>query len=170
MLVLLDIIEAVEADGIRKVVLLDGHGGNTDAMNATLREHFGRTPADRRAFVCMTTSLPSKEAMAVVEHPSMHGGESETSRQMYIRPEGVDASKLADFPVGVPTLRSLANPGIHWVRPWHLHYPVSAGGDARKSSREKGRTLVESGIEGLVSFLVELSQTPWHPDFPYPAR
>ena len=168
MLTLLDIIEAVEQDGIRKVVLLNGHGGNTDAMNAVLREHYGRTPSDRRAFVCVTTSLPSKEATAMVEHPSNHGGESETSRQMYIRGEGVDASKLDNFPRGVPTIDLLEDPRIRWVRPWHLHYPVSAGGDARKSSVEKGKALVESGIDGLAKFLVELSDAPWHPDFPYP--
>ncbi|GAF89288.1 unnamed protein product [marine sediment metagenome] len=159
----------MEEDGIRKVVLLNGHGGNTDAMNAVLREHYGRTPADRRAFVCVTTSLPSPKAMARVENPSMHGGESETSRQMYVRPEGVDTSKLADFGRGTPTIDLLEDPRIRWVRPWHLHYPVSAGGDARKSTVEKGKALVESGLDGLAKFLVELSATPWHPDFPYPA-
>ena len=168
MLTLLDIIEALEADGVRKIVLLNGHGGNTDAMSAVLREHYGKTPADRRAFVCLTGSMPSAEALAMIEHPSDHGGEDETSRNMYARPETVDTAKLADFGRGTPVIDQLESPSIRWVRPWHLHYPVSAGGDARKSSAEKGKALVESSIKELVKFLVELSNTPWHSDFPYP--
>ena len=63
MLTLLDIIQALEEDSIRKVVLVCGHGGNSDAMNAVLREHFGQTPPGQRAFVCMTTGmLPARSA------------------------------------------------------------------------------------------------------------
>jgi creatinine amidohydrolase len=170
MLTLEDIIEALEEDGIRKIVLLNGHGGNTAAMHAVCREHFDRTPADRRAFVCVTSSMPDREALAAITHPSDHGGEGETSRQMYVRPEAVRAEKLDNFPRGVPTIKMLDGPRVHWVRPWHLHYPVSAGGDARASSPEKGKPIIESGIENLAKFLAELSQAPWHPDFPYPPR
>ena len=42
----MDIIAALEADGVRKIVLLNGHGGNTDAMHAVLREHMDTTPPE----------------------------------------------------------------------------------------------------------------------------
>lgn len=80
MLVVLDIIKALEEDGIRKIVLVNGHGGNTDTLRAALREHFDRTKAEERAFVCMAGAMPSREALTAMEHPNEHGGEGETSR------------------------------------------------------------------------------------------
>ena len=168
MLTLLDIIQALEEDGIRKIVLINGHGGNTDAMRAVLREHFDRTPDERRAFVCIAGGMPSKEAVEAIEHPSNHGGESETSRNLYLHPEFVRTDKLQKLPLGKPFVRSLAENKVHWVRPWYLHVPMGGGGETRTASAEKGRDLIESGAEGLAEFLVELSEAPWNPNFPYP--
>jgi creatinine amidohydrolase len=166
--VLLDVIRALEEEGIRKIVLVDGHGGNTDAMRAALREHVDLTPADRRAFVCITRGFPSKEALDAVEHPSIHGGESEVSRQLYVRPELVRTDRLQDQPFGVPMIEALKGEGVYWVRPWHLHVPMAGGGDTRKASAEKGKALIESTAESLADFLVELSKMKWHAKFPYP--
>jgi len=168
MRVLLDIIQALEEDGIRKIVLVDGHGGNTDTMQATLREHFGRTPPDRRAFVCMTRAQASSEALAMIDDASEHGGESETSRVMYLRPELVRTEKLQDLPVGRPFVKSLAEDKVFYVRPWHLHVPAGGGGETRRSSATKGEALIESSADNLADLLVELTDAPWNANFPYP--
>ena len=169
MLVLLDIIQALEEDGIRKIVLVNAHGGNTEAIRAVLREHFDRTPPERRAFVCMAGGMPSREAMEAVEYPSDHGGEAETSCMMYLRSDLVRTDKLQELPVGTPFVESIAQGKVCYVPPWHLHFPMGGGGETRKSSGQKGKDLVETGAEGLGEFLVELSSAPWNPNFPYPA-
>ena len=168
MLVLLDIIQALEEDGIRKVVLVNGHGGNTSTIDAALREHFDRTRPEDRAFVCVTAGMPSREAVEAIEHPSDHGGESETSRMMHLRPELVRTGELQDLPFGEPLLTSLPDARIRYVRPWHLHVPMGGGGETRTSSAEKGERLAESSAEAVAEFLAELSSTPWSPNFPYP--
>jgi creatinine amidohydrolase len=167
MRILLDVIQAVEEDGIRKVVLVDGHGGNTDAMHAALREHFDRTPPERRAFVCATRARPGDEALALIECPSNHGGESETSRIMFLRPELVHADQLQKLPIGKPTVPALERSEVMFVRPWHRHVPMGGGGDTRKASPEKGKAVIESAADRLAEFLVELAAAPWSPDFPY---
>ena len=166
--VVLDIIEALEEDGIRKVVLVNAHGGNTDTLRATMREHFGRTPPERRAFVCLTEGMPSPQAVAAIEHPSDHGGQSETSEIMYLQPDLVRTQKLQDLPFGKPVVKSIADGKVYYVRPWHLHVPKGGGGETRESSAEKGRDLIESSAETLANFLVELNEAPWSPNFPYP--
>ena len=168
MCALLDIIAALEEDGIRKVVLISGHGGNPDTMRAVLREHFDTTDPARRAFVCLSEGLSSPEAIAAIEHPSDHGGESETSRMLYLRPDLVHAEAFQEQPFGQPIIESAARGRIYYVRPWHKHVPLSAGGGQRKSTPEKGRNLIESAAETLANLLVELTQAPWNPDFPYP--
>ena len=168
MRMLLDIIGALQEDGIRKIVLVNGHGGNTDTIQAVLREHFDRTPRGERAFVCTTWGPPSAAVAAMIQHPSDHGGEDETSRIMYVRPDLVRTDKLQAMPVGRPTLRAAAEGKVHFVRPWHAYVPMGGGGETRKASAEKGKAIIESGAEGLASVLVELSEAKWHADFPYP--
>jgi creatinine amidohydrolase len=167
MLVLLDIIQAIEEDGIRKIVIMDGHGGNTDAIHAALREHFDRTPRDSRAFVCMTHGMPSKEAVAAISPGSPHGGDSETSRMMYLRPDLVRTDKLQDLPLGKTLIEMPPLDQLYFVRPWHKVVPMGGGGDSRESSVDKGRALIESSADGLAAFLLLLSSAPWNPDFPY---
>ena len=168
---LLDIIEAREEDGIRKIVLVDGHGGNTDTIRAVLREHMDRRrpgTEDAGAFVCMAGAGLAKDADAVIGHASPHGGEDEASRMMHLKPELVRTEKLSDQPIGRPILNSLAENRVAYVKPWHLYVPLSGGGDARAASADKGKHVFESYVRGLADFLVELSQAPWSPNFPFP--
>ena len=171
MLLVLDVLEALEEDGVRKIVLVDGHGGNSDALKAALREHFDRTDPKRRAFVCIAghAGMAGKDALAAIEYPSDHGGESETSRNLYLRPELVKKDMLQKLPFGKPFVKSIAEGQVYFVRPWHLYVPKGGGGETRTASAEKGKALIESGAQGLAKFLVELSRAPWNPNFPYPA-
>lgn len=169
MQVVLDIVTALEEDGIRKLVLVNGHGGNTDTLQATLRAQVERHRPQSGAFVCMVGcgGLGSRDVSALIEHPSDHAGEAETSNIMHIRPDLVRAEAFADNPRNKPTSPHLRDGRVQFVRPWHLYIPASAGGDTRASSADKGRALAESGAAGLARFLVELSNTPWHSMFPY---
>lgn len=169
--VVLDIVQALEEDGIRKIVLVNGHGGNHDTLTATLREHAGRHRPGEGAFLCMTDNgrVVPQEVQALIEHPSDHAGESETSRMMYLRPDLVRPERFDNFPRRQPTLESLRSNKVFFVRPWHLYLPTSAGGETRQSSAEKGRLFIEEGARKLAEFLVELSAAPMHKAFPYAA-
>lgn len=164
MRMLLDIFAALEEDGIRKIVLVNGHGGNTDALRAVMRAHVDATPAQRRAFVCLpNTPLPP----GVIKHPSDHGGEAETSRVMHVRGDLVREDKICNAPFGELEIEELKEPGMIFVRPWHAYVPLSAGGDARESSAEKGRQLVEARCDRIAALLIALGQAEWHENFPY---
>ncbi len=167
MQMLLDVIEALEADGVRKVVLHNGHGGNTDAIRAALRAHVGARAPDEGAFVCMTSGPPGLHRPPLVEHASDHGGESETSRMLHLREDLVHQGEMGVFPFGTLAVEALAGAGVHFVRPWHRYVPASAGGDVRQASAEKGRTLIDAEAEHLAELLVQLSQAEWTDAFPY---
>jgi len=165
MAMLIDIISQAAADGIRSVVLANGHGGNTDAVRAALRELAGR---DRAPFACMVQGMADKDVIAAnVEHPSDHAGESEASIQMHVRPELVRQELLADNPRHQPALPALKNEKVFFVRPWHLYVPESAGGDQRQASARKGRALVESSASNIAQLMLELSLAPDSAVFPY---
>ena len=162
MSVLLDIVAQCREDGIRKVVIVNGHGGNPAAVEAAMREIAGM---EGMPFVCWTGGIAPDGFEDPIEHPSDHGGESETSRMMWIRPDLVRRGELADNPFGRLRVPALAK--AHFVRPWHLYVPAGAGGETRTSSPEKGRKLVEAFAGGLADLLVELSRAPYDERFPY---
>ncbi len=165
MSVLADISKQCWEDGIRKVVIFNGHGGNSSVIEAALREI---SAMDDMPFVCTTGGKPPDGFVNPIQHPSDHAGESETSRMMYCRPDLVKKEKFAKYPFG--ELCSPALKGIHFVRPWHLYLPETAGGETRESTEEKGRILTEGNAEGLANLLVELTRIPWSKNFPYLSR
>lgn len=175
MQMLLDIFSALEADGIRKIVVYCGHGGNTDAIRAALRAHVDARlqaggqarPPGQGAFVCMASCPPELSRPPLVEHPSDHGGESEVSRMLHLREDLVRKDRFGVFPFGKLSVEALSAGGVYFVRPWDRHVPASAGGDVRKATPEKGRKLIEGAAERLAELLVQLSQAEWTDAFPY---
>jgi creatinine amidohydrolase len=166
--VVLDVIEALEEDGIRKIVLVDGHGGNTEMMRAALRAHAHRhRPGDGSAFVCITRGSAPQ---GLIAHPSDHGGESEVSRMLHVRPDLVHKEKFGVFPWGELAVEALKDPHVIFVRPWHLYVPAAAGGDVREATEEKGRKLIEHSAEYLANLLVELTKAKFTDTFPYKPR
>ena len=120
---------------------------------------------DDMPFVCLTSGIAPEGFVSPIEHPSDHGGESETSRMMWIRPDLVRKDKLANNPVGRLRVEALAN--AYFVRPWHRYVPVSAGGETRASSAEKGKAIVQAHADGLANLLLDMSQAPYDENFPY---
>ncbi len=162
MSMLIDIVCQCRDDGVRKVVLLNGHGGNPGTIAATLREIAGM---DDMPFVCSTGGIVHENWQNPIEHASDHGGEDETSRMLWIRPDLVRSDRFADNPFGQLAVPMLAK--SQFVRPWHAYVPVSAGGETRASSADKGKAVIEARAAGLSDLLVELSAAPWTEQFPY---
>jgi creatinine amidohydrolase len=169
--VVLDVIEAIEAEGVRKVVIVNGHGGNTDTLRATLREHAGRHGPGEGAFVCLTktTDAIPDETADRIEHHSEHAGESETSRMLFLRPDLVREDEFAEFEIRDPVIDELATDDVSFVPPWHAYMPESAGGETRASSAEKGEAFVEDAADFVADLLVALDEAETDELFPYAA-
>lgn len=166
-----DICEQIEREGVRKVVIVNGHGGNTDAVGAFLRDWAhrgvaGTSGAEGRAFVC-AANWPFPKASEIIEYPSDHAGENEVLEIMADRPELVREDKLAEFKPQHHVVKSLDNPNVMWVKPWHLYMPQAACGETRKVTPQKARRFAELNAEELAELLLELAQTPWSDMFPY---
>lgn len=162
MSVLTDIAAQCWEDGVRKVVFVNGHGGNPAALDATLREMAGM---ERMPFACWTWGIPPEDYTDPFEYSSDHAGEKETSQMLWIRPELVRTDKLGDNPFGRLRVASLAK--TSFVRPWHLYVPASAGGETRRATAEKGERYITAHAEGLAQMLIELSQAEYNERFPY---
>ncbi len=171
MCVLRDICEQIERQSVRKIVIANVHGGNYSVVEAFLREWShrgvaGTAGAEDRAFVC-AAYWPSMKADEVLEHASDHAGENEVLACLDQCPELLRKDKLADFKPEQQIVKSLDNPKVRWVKPWHLYLPAGANGETREITPEKARKFMQLNAEGLAELLLELSQTPWSDTFPY---
>lgn len=163
---LTDIIDQMYADGIRRVAISNGHGGNGEAIGAVMRDLAGR---DDAPFVCTfgCWGMCDESVKEQFTNRSDHAGEEETSLQMAVRPELVRRDRLADNPRGKLAVKALTDRRILFVRPWHLYVPQAAGGDQRAASAEQGQAVIESAARNIANLLVELSRAPESANFPY---
>jgi creatinine amidohydrolase len=161
--ILRDLVDSLERQGIRKLVLLNGHGGNE--LKPLMRELHHRSSV----FLClcdwfrMATDVYPK----IFEQPGEHADEVETSLGLAFFPELVHI-ELADAGTARPTRFDALN--RNWVaitRPWHLVSSNTGLGDPRAASAEKGRRLMDVLVERLARFLIDLSAAPMDEKFPY---
>ena len=163
-----DLIESLVRSGVRKIVLLNGHGGNE--LKPLLRELYGKTTA--HLFLCNWYQILGDEYDNIFEKRDDHAGEMETSFALAYFPDLVvrrqDGSLAADEGQAAQTRFEALNRG--WVsitRPWHLLTRQSGSGDPRAAAADKGQRMMELLVERLAPFLVELSSAPLDERFPY---
>jgi creatinine amidohydrolase len=161
--ILTDLVDSLERQGLRKLVLLNGHGGNE--LKPLTRELHHRTGV----FLCvcdwfrMATDLYPQ----LFDRPGEHADEVETSLGLAFFPDLLRMEQADDGAVR-PTRFDAINRG--WVsitRPWHLATTNTGVGDPRSASAEKGRRLMDVLVERLAGFLVELAAAPISETFPY---
>jgi len=168
---LMDLCEQIEKQGVRRILLVNGHGGNTSALHAFQRQWAhrgcgGMPGAEDHAFVC-TVLRRSPRGAEIAEHASDHAGEAETLEMLAIRPELVRHDKLDEFKWGKPAVKILEHPRIHWVKPWHLHLPSAAGGETRTVNMENAKKLQQLNHEWIADVICDLCSIPWSGRYPY---
>jgi creatinine amidohydrolase len=164
--VLADLVDAFERQGLKKLVLLNGHGGNE--LKPLTRELHHRT----KVFLCVCDwfRMATDLYPTIFENPGEHADEVETSLGLAYFPELLRL-ELADAGAARPCLFEAINRGwISMTRPWHLLTTNTGLGDPRAASAEKGRRLMDGVVERLSKFLVELSAAPMDDNFPYGAK
>ena len=166
--VVTDLVDSLSRHGIKKVVLLNSHGGND--LKPLLRELYGKSPA--HIFLCNWFRVLSDVEREIFTDPGDHGGEMETSLILAYRPELVahrpDGTLDADDGAMAATRFEAINRGwISMTRPWRLLTTNSGAGNPHAATADKGRRMMELLVERLATFLVELSQSEVDERFPY---
>jgi creatinine amidohydrolase len=158
-----DVCASIYAHGFRKIVLLNGHGGNMGVLTSTAMELSRR---DISVAVITYWRLIDHALKEVGESPlggMAHAGEAETSLQLYLRPELVETSFTpAEYrkPIanlGVPDMRSPSKVffGMDDFRRDTMH---GVAGDPNFANAEKGQKFLEAAVEQVVTFLREFHE------------
>jgi creatinine amidohydrolase len=168
LVVLSDLIESLTRSGIRKVLLLNSHGGND--LKPFLRELCIKTEA--QIFLCDWFRIIGDQYEDIFDAPEDHAGEMETSLGLAFFPDLVVRDEGGRLRADDGATRSSRFEAVNekWVsitRPWHLLTKQSGSGNPHAASAEKGRKVMDLIVSRVAPFLVELSQSELDDDFPF---
>ncbi len=148
----------VSRNGIRKLVILNGHGGNSPALNYAAQ----MINRDARIFVCVDTGETSDvDIYKIVETPNdVHAGEIETSTGLAVRPQLVkmDRAKKHIPRFSSRYLNFTSKRGVLWYAYTHKISSSGVMGDPTKASAAKGEKIWEIMIAHLVSLVEDLKR------------
>lgn len=159
MAVLMDLGRSLATTGARRVVLLNGHGGNTTLLNTALREL--RLRFGFMSFLVHPSLPPAYGGTSTEDELGMgiHGGLNETSVFMHLRPELVDLS-LAErrVPERLAENRHVRFGGsvsFGWLS--NDFHPDGYIGDPTGASAERGAALFAAAVDTIAEQLTEIA-------------
>jgi creatinine amidohydrolase/Fe(II)-dependent formamide hydrolase-like protein len=142
--------------GILKLVIINGHGGNSPAL------HFAAQLINRDAhiFTCVDTGESSDtdiNAMAETAN-DVHAGEIETSTSLAVRPDLVrlEAARKSIPHFSSRYLNFSSKRGIGWYAHTSRLSATGVMGDPTKATREKGERMWDLMIKNLAEFVEDL--------------
>lgn len=159
----MDIIQSLEFQGIYRLIIINGHGGND--FKPLLRDMYGKT----KVFTCLVDwwKVGSDKVKEIFEKGGEHADEMETSVGMAIFGDLVHLADAGDGSTKRSRFEAIDRGWVSIARPWHLVTKDSTHGDPRKASRQKGEAYVEIVVERLTKFVVDLAAATMDERFPY---
>lgn len=151
-----DIGMSVARHGIRKLIIINGHGDNAPTLNYAAQ----MINRDAGIFVAVDTGETSDadiDPLSLTPN-DVHAGEIETSTTLAVRPELVYMDRAADRSLNFSN--SYLNFSNKNSLPWYVRTNLISEdgtlGDPTKASTEKGRRIWEIMIAHLVNFVEAL--------------
>jgi creatinine amidohydrolase len=151
---------SVARAGVRKIAIVNSHGGNLDLVSILSREL--RVRAGMLAVKCQWGSFGHPDGMYPPDELrfGIHGGDVETSLMLAFRPETVDMGSAMD------NHSSARNGGIPPIGPVSYGWissdlnPVGTVGDASIATADKGHATATHQVDGFVTLLRQMRDTP----------
>jgi creatinine amidohydrolase len=158
-----EIGESVARAGLRKLVIVNSHGGNSDLLGVVTREL--RVKCQMLA-VHTAWSRFGKPAGLFTQAEGVHGihgGDVETSLMLHFRPDLVRQDKALNF---ISSAQAMEKEFAH-LRPTGLQAfgwiaqdlnPQGTVGDASIATAEKGRLTAEHQVGGFIELLKDMAK------------
>jgi creatinine amidohydrolase len=155
--------ESVARAGIRKLVMVTSHGGNSAAMTLVAQEL--RANHSMLAVTTGWNRLSAGENLFTADEVrhGIHGGAIETSIMLAAYPQHVHTDQIADFRSSAAAMdHDFQQLSAHRPAPfaWQAEdlNPSGAVGDATAASAEKGRQLLDHGARAFCELLADMDR------------
>lgn len=159
----LGIAEDLNSQGIRKLVLMNAHGGNSPLLTIVATEARVRFNMLVVATSWTRFGQPEGWITPVEKAIDIHGGDIETSVMLALAPDRVDMTKARAFPSRqsefAARFKHLRAYGPHAFG-WKMSdlNPEGVAGNATAATAERGEKLLEHSVRGLVELLEDVER------------
>jgi creatinine amidohydrolase len=152
--VLRGVVKSAARHGFRRVMLLNGHGGNAEAVMVAASEftiEFGiKVAAGTYWHMVPEVIAPILELQSGL----MHACEAETSMMLALRPDSVRMDRLAEAHGPMSTRVAGQPPGLALRRSFRAISESGVIGDARAATAAKGEALLAAIGQALAGLLL----------------
>lgn len=154
LLIIKDIIGSLEHQGIRKLIIINSHGGNS--FPPILREIFSKT----KIFISCLNTYQCVDPKQYFTIPGDHAGEMETSLMLHIHPELVYSLDTAGNGQAKKFKIAALNEGWAWSqRDWQKITKDNGVGNPINASKEKGKIFAEAVIKKISAFIIDVANS-----------
>ena len=158
-----DLIRSCRHHGIRKVVVVNGHGGNDFLPLARQAQ----CDTDVHVFVCDWWQVAADRYDAIFDRPDDHAGQFETSVALALYPQLVEPAAAGDGAARPFRFEALQKGWVRASRRFARLNDHCGVGDPSGASAEKGRQYLDIVCERLGTFLAELAGADIDETFPH---
>ena len=154
MALLKDVVQVLEANKIRKLVIINGHGGNN--FKQIIRELSIIHPS---IFVCSLNWWQVKDGSQFFTEPGDHAGELETAVVMHLNPNLVlPLDEAGDGKAKTFKIKGLKEGWVSAQRKWTQVTKDTGVGNPKMASPENGANYFRAVTDGIAEFLKELHE------------
>ncbi len=159
-----DLCRSILRAGFRKILIVNGHGGNIAALSTLVTDLTQELSAPIAVTTLYSIATEQGAYKGVLEDQDgvQHACEAETSMMLAVAPDCVRRDRMAEAYNGKGVDRARRLGTTPPIQIWRSHKQISSCGvlgDARKASPEKGERLLDIAAEGLAAALI--GGQPW---------
>jgi creatinine amidohydrolase len=150
--VLRDVSESLMRHGVRKLVILNAHGGND------FRQMIRELQPATRLLLCQVDWWSCLDTRPYFDEPGDHAGELETSVMLHLAPDLVRSlSEAGPGTARASRIRAFRERWAWAPRHWIAVTDDTGVGDPAASTPEKGSRFFNAAAARIASFLMELA-------------
>jgi creatinine amidohydrolase len=148
-------VDEIARNGIKKIILVNGHGGNNSFLPFFCQSQLAR----RRDYaVYLFQPAEDPEASAAVQKlrktaMDMHAGEVETSTMLAHHPQIVHPERAGEQSGADQARLGTSLPDSYTAIWWYARFPNHYAGDGRPANRELGETVVAARAQQLAAMI-----------------
>ena len=158
--VLVCLVRSLERHGFKRVLIVNGHGGNMTALNAFLPDIERETGLAVAATTYFELAQPAFAPILEDQKSVLHACEAETAMMMAVAPDAVRDDRLSEaYGPQFADPRAVLAPPAQRFRSFATLTPSGVLGDARKATPEKGERLLAAATDALADLIVR--GEPW---------
>jgi len=152
------VVESAIRHGFKRIFVLNGHGGNTEALRTIVTELTVKHHLPLATGTYWDIAAEPIKALLEKQTALLHACEAETAMLMALAPELVDPQILSQmhgpYVTGLSAIPGV-NAGVYRWRQLSSRSPNGVIGDASTASAEKGKRLLEAISQAVADALLE---------------